>query len=111
MNIKSCKAKGRALCAFVRAKLLEWAPDLNPQDIEITTSSVTGRDIKLYGEARDTYPFAIECKKQEAVNVWKSYDQACSHAMVNEIPLLVINRNRSKVLVVIEIDDFMGLIR
>jgi len=42
------------------------------------------------------------------LNVWKSYDQAQNNCKGYE-PLLVIKRNRSKVLVVLDAEHFVRL--
>ena len=49
-----------------------------------------------------------ECKNQEAVNVWKAYEQAESNCKGYE-PLVVIKRNRSKPLVLVDAEHFVKL--
>ena len=34
-----------------------------------------GEDIILGKQSRQLFPFSVECKNQEAVNVWKAYEQ------------------------------------
>lgn len=117
MKTSSAKAKGRRLCQEIKELLHKWAPDLKPGDIEVTSSSVTGEDLKLSPAAREIYPFVCECKCQEALNVWKSLEQAESHlADRNQdygfyVPILFFRRNHSKTYVALEIENFMKLIR
>ena len=47
-------------------------------------------------------------KNQEAVNVWKAYEQAESNSKDYE-PLVVIKRNRSKPLVLVGAEHFVSL--
>jgi hypothetical protein len=59
-------------------------------------------------ESREQFPYSIECKNQEAVNVWKAYEQAESNCKGYE-PLVVIKRNRSKPLVLVDAEHFVTL--
>lgn len=111
MKTSSCKAKGRRLSQSVKDTLLSWAPDLHPDDIVVTPSGVNGPDVMLSPAAKSTYPFAIECKNTEAINVWKAFEQAKSHVTGDLTPLLVFSRNRSDVMVCLRFEDFLKLVR
>jgi hypothetical protein len=113
VKTSSCKAKGRRTCAHVRERLLFWAPDLKDGDIAVTPSGVTGVDVYLSPAAKCVYPFAIECKNQEALNIWSSLKQAQSHVKSESdgTPLLVFTRNREDVFVALKLEDFLRLIR
>ena len=67
-------------------------------------------DIIMGKQSRDRFPYSIECKNQERVNVWQSYDQAKTNCKGYE-PLLVIKRNRSKPLVVMDAEHFVSLFK
>jgi hypothetical protein len=115
MNIRSAKAKGRRLAQWVRDLFLKYKPDLHPDDIKVTSASVGGEDVQFSPAARAAYwDFAIECKNQERVNIWESYEQACEHARkckrTDAIPLLFISRNRTEPLAVIKAEDLLKLI-
>ena len=111
MKTQSAKAKGRRLAISVKEKLLQIATTLSPDDILITPSSVTGEDLKLSPKARQAFPFVIECKNQEKLNIWSALDQAANHAKgLSYIPVLVFSRNRSKVYIALEFDQFLNLI-
>jgi hypothetical protein len=58
--------------------------------------------------AREKFPMSIECKNQEKVNVWKSYDQAKANCGDYE-PVLFMKKNNSKPLVVVDAEYFVGL--
>ena len=70
-----------------------------------------GEDIILGAESRRKFPISVECKNQEAVNVWKSYKQAEENAPGGFEPILVIKRNRSKPLVLVDAEYFVSLFK
>jgi hypothetical protein len=65
-------------------------------------------DIIMGKQSRDKFPYSIECKNQERVNVWNAYDQASENCKGYE-PLVVIKKNRTKPLVVIDAEHFVKL--
>jgi hypothetical protein len=110
MKTASCKAKGRRACQEVVDLLYKYAPDLRPGDIRITSSSVCGEDIQLSPAALEIYPFKIECKNVEKLNIWKALEQAQSHNGEGT-PVLFFKRNRSDLYVAIRAEDFQKLTR
>lgn len=112
MTPSAAKNKGRRLCKEVRDLLLSRAPHLEAGDIEVTSSGATGRDLKLSPEALRTFPFAIECKNVEKIQIWESYEQACSHQKQKwEIPLLIFRRNGADPLVCLSLHEFLDFVR
>lgn len=110
MKTSSAKAKGRKCCQEVQKLLYYYAPVLSEGDIEITSSGATGEDIKLSPHARGFYPFAIECKNQESLNIWAAYEQAKEHADGKElVPIVFYKRNRSELMVTLKAEDFFKL--
>jgi hypothetical protein len=60
--------------------------------------------------ARQLFPYAVECKNQEKLDLWQAIEQAQINADLEKLmPLLVIKRARSKTYAVLEIHDFMKL--
>ena len=55
------------------------------------------------------FPFAVECKNQEKINIWSSIEQAEQNAG-KHIPLLVFKRNRSKKYAVLEFEKLLELL-
>ena len=108
MKPQSAKQKGRILQKWFRNLLIEIL-DLNPEDLESRPMGSQGEDIIIGSESRARFPYATECKNQEAVNVWKSYIQAQDNSGKYE-PLLVIKRNRSLPLVVVDAKHFVELV-
>jgi hypothetical protein len=113
MKTSSAKAKGRRLCQAVAEKLLTWAPDLKPDDIYVTPSGVTGEDLKLSPAAREIYPYAVECKNQESLNIWSALEQSRTHVKNPDVtPLVVFTRNREgREYVALELEHFLKLTR
>lgn len=107
MRPSSAKAKGRKLQQWFANKLVEIL-GLDPEDLESRPMGSQGEDIIMGKQSRNIFPYSIECKNQEAVNVWKAYEQAESNCGKYE-PLVVIKRNRSKPLVLIEAEYFIQL--
>ena len=109
MKTSSAKAKGRKLQQWFANVLVETL-GLDSEDLESRPMGSQGEDIILGKQSRDVFPFSIECKNQEAVNVWKAYEQASENCKGYE-PLVVIKRNRQKPLVVIDAEKFVQLIK
>ena len=107
MKTSSAKAKGRLLQKWF-ANLLVEELEVDPEDIESRPMGSQGEDIIMGRESREQFPYSIECKNQEAVNVWKAYEQAESNCKGYE-PLVVIKRNRSKPLVLVDAEHFVKL--
>tara|TARA_R110000803_G_scaffold121315_1_gene189428 strand:+ start:2056 stop:2481 length:426 start_codon:yes stop_codon:yes gene_type:complete len=108
MKPSSAKAKGRFLQKWFANLLIETL-NLNPLDIESRPMGSHGEDVIMGTESRAKFPLSIECKNQEAVNVWKSYLQAQTNAPEGFEPCLVIKRNRSKPLVVVDAEYFVEM--
>lgn len=107
MKTQSAKAKGRRLQQWMREILVEKLK-IHNEDIESRSMGASGEDLIMARAAREKFPYSIECKNQEAVNVWKSYEQAKANCKSYE-PLLVIKRNNSRPLVVIDAEYFVNL--
>ncbi len=107
MKTSSAKAKGRKLQQWMRNLLIEKL-EVHPEDIESRSMGAGGEDLIMARAAREKFPLSIECKNQEAINIWKSYEQACENSGKYE-PVVVIKRNKSKPLVVIDAEYFVSL--
>ena len=109
MKARSAKNKGKRLQNDVRDLILETFQQLEPDDVRSTTMGDSGEDILLSPAARKLFPFAVECKNQERLNIWESLEQAETNAG-QHIPLVVFKRNRSKTYISMEINDLMRLL-
>ena len=109
MKTQSAKAKGRKLQQQVRDVLIEEL-EIHPEDIESRSMGAGGEDLIMSRAARKKFPYSIECKNQERVNVWSAYSQAEENSGDYE-PLVIIKKNRAKTLCLIEFDSFVKLHR
>lgn len=109
MNIRSAKAKGRRCSEEVKNLLLRFGRFLFEDDIQVTPASVPGPDLHLSPMAQKSFPFAIECKNVEKINLWESLKQAENHAKtrMNQIPILFFKRNKSELYVALKAEDFI----
>ena len=96
MKPQSCKAKGRRLQQAVAAIIRAYM-DLPEPDAVSTSMGKPGMDIQLSSAARDKFPFAVECKNSEHLNIWKALEQAQMNAESENLkPLVVFTRNRDQ---------------
>ena len=109
MKTRSAKNKGKRLQNNVRDLILEKFTQLESDDVRSTTMGDSGEDILLSPAARKLFPFSVECKNQEKLNIWSSLEQAETNAGDHK-PLLVFKRTRSKTYVALEINDLLDLL-
>ena len=109
MKTQSAKQKGRKLQQWFRDLLIEEL-EVHPEDIESRSMGAGGEDLIMARAARAKFPYSIECKNHESVNVWKSYDQAKENSG-NYEPIVVLKRNKSKPLVLINAEHFVNLLK
>ena len=107
MKTSSAKAKGRRLQQWVRDQLIEQL-DVHPEDIESRSMGAGGEDLIMARSAREKFPYSIECKNQESLNIWKAYEQATENSG-NYEPIVFIKRNNQKPLVVVDAEYFVRL--
>ena len=107
MKTSSAKAKGRRLQQWFRDLLIEKL-EVHPEDIESRSMGAGGEDLIMARAAREKFPYSIECKNQESVNIWKSYEQAQENSG-NYEPIVVLKRNNTKPLVLIDANYFIKL--
>lgn len=110
MLTSSAKGKGRRLQQKVRDLILENFKDLEEDDVRSTSMGAGGEDVLLSPKARKHFPFSIECKNQEKLNIWQSLKQAESNSG-KHTPLLIFKRNHSKTYACLDVKDLMKLIK
>ena len=109
MKAQSAKAKGRRFQQEV-AKLIRDIFDLPEEDVVSRSMGASGSDIMLSQAAIDKFPFAVECKNVERLNVWQAFNQAEENSDERLAPMLVIARNRSRPLAVMDLQELLCLI-
>lgn len=108
MKTSSAKAKGRRLQQKVVAALREFYawPE---SDVRSIPMGAQGADVWLSSTARLDFPFAIECKNVEKINIWASWTQANANAKKEDLaPMLVFSRNNEETLVVLRLNDLLA---
>jgi len=109
MKTSSAKAKGRNLQKWVVSKLIEHL-QLDEEDLESRPMGSSGEDIIMGKLSRQRFPYSVECKNQEKVNVWSAYEQAESNCK-GYTPIVVMKKNNKKPLVVVDAEHFVTLHR
>ena len=117
MKPKSAKAKGRALQNLVRDKLRSIfvhttrMPRLEEDDIKSQTMGMSGEDIVLSPKAREMIPYCFECKNVERLQFWKTVEQVEANTKRDNIPAIVMKKNRKKPYVAIPLDHFITILK
>ena len=109
ISVASRKAKARRLQNDIAKRISQTTniPAQKDGDIEPRPMGQTGRDVILRGEAKKKFIFhGIECKNQEALNIWQALAQAEEHGGK---PIVFFKRNRSETYVAMKADDFFEL--
>lgn len=109
MKPQSAKAKGRNLQKWFVEKLVEFLK-LDEEDLESRPMGSQGEDIIMGKQSREVFPYSIECKNQEKLNVWDAYEQAESNCK-GYTPIVVMKKNNKKPLVVVDAEHFVTLHR
>jgi len=107
MKTQSAKAKGRRLQQWVRDQLIEELK-VHPEDIESRSMGAGGEDLIMARAAREKFPYSIECKNVEKLNVWDAYEQAKQNSGDYE-PIVVMKKNGKKPVVVVDAEYFVRL--
>ena len=109
MKTQSRKAKGRRLQQKFMQLLIEKL-DIDPEDIESRSMGAGGEDLIMSKAARDKFPYSIECKNQERLNIWQAWEQANNNKGIYE-PMLVIKKNGTSPLVVLNAENFLEYVK
>ena len=109
MKPRSAKNKGKRQQNKIRDLILEKFDSLEKVDVRSITMGDSGEDILLSPAARRLFPFSVECKNQEKLNIWSSIEQAEENSG-NHAPLVIFKRNRTKTYAVLEFDKLLELL-
>ena len=107
MKPQSAKAKGRRLQQWFRDLLIEKL-NIHPEDIESRSMGAGGEDLIMARAAREKFPYSVECKNQEKIHLWESYNQAQQNSKNHE-PVVILKRNNSKPLILVDAEYFVKL--
>ena len=109
MKTSSAKAKGRRLQQKFMELLIEKLK-IDPEDIESRSMGAGGEDLIMSRAARHKFPYSVECKNQERLNIWQAWEQANGNKGIYE-PLVVIKKNGVRPLVVLDAENFLDMIK
>jgi hypothetical protein len=110
MKPRSAKHKASRFQQAVRKVLLEQFPHLEADAVKVVFRSEPGTDITLSSAARSVFPYSVECKNVERLNIWSALSQAQNNTNEGTTPLLVFSRNRAEPYVAMKLTDFMKLL-
>ena len=110
MKTASAKAKGQRASKELRDLILQFFPELSPDDVHVVPAGVNGEDLWLSPKARRLLPYSFEVKNQERLNIHKSLEQAEGNTPSGSKPVLAFKKNRTPMYVAVQIQVFLGLI-
>ena len=110
MNTHSRKAKGKRLQKKI-AKDIQTLLNLNEMDVQSRPMGEKGTDIMFSPLAQLNFPYDIECKKQETINIWDCITQTEHNVQHGNQPLLIIKKNHTEPYAVIRWDHFLKLVK
>ena len=110
MRPQCAKAKGRRLQQEVAASIRRAFPHLGETDVASVAMGRAGEDIVLSPAAESVFPYSVECKCVERLNVWSALAQASRNASEEKTPILAIRRNRQEAHAVVPWDHFVALV-
>jgi hypothetical protein len=111
MKPRSVKAKGRNAQNLIKEIILNTFKEFEPDDVKPALMSESGTDIKLSPFARKVFPYSVESKCVEKLNIWDALGQAEKNTIENTEAILFFKRNRSKMYVAMSAEHFMQLAR
>jgi len=111
IKTRSRKGKGSALQKLVCEKIsamtgIPWGSS-DEHLIRSREMGQHGVDVILVGEARNKFPFSIECKNTETFQLYKTIEQAVANVKDGDYWLVVHKKNGSKPIVVLDLDTFL----
>jgi hypothetical protein len=83
---------------------------LPPDDMIVKATSQGGCDVHKSPLAQQYFPFSIEVKNQEALNIWASLKQAEANATESRPPVLFFTRAHAPMYVALRLDHFLDLL-
>ena len=110
MRTQSAKAKGRRLQQWFRDLLIDKLR-IHKEDIESRSMGAGGEDLIMARAARQKFPYSIECKNQEKLNIWKALEQSRNDCIgSHKEPLVVFTKNFEKDYLACELETFVQLL-
>lgn len=108
MKPRSAKNKGRQGQNEVRDLLIKTL-GLNPDNIKTAIMGEQGADLKLFGDEKQLFPFDIEVKRLEAINIYAALEQADHHG--DQEPIVFHRKNRTEWQITMNAEAFLNIYR
>jgi hypothetical protein len=115
---QSAKAKGRRLQQEVRDAVLATFPSLEPDDVRSTSMGASGADLLLSPAARRVFPYFVECKNVESLNIHKALSQAVRGYLAHfdktgqqVFPMVVFRKNATPACGAVPFDHYLDLLK
>ena len=109
MKTQSAKNKGRILQQRIVKDIKLAFPHLSENDVRSTSMGCAGEDVILSPLAKQAFPYSIEAKNQERVNVWQAIKQCETNCKTNEVPAVVLKRNQCEPHVILPWTHFLEM--
>lgn len=107
----AAKAKGRrAVDEVIDLIYKRFFHIIDKEDVMRPAGSQPGEDVWLSPEARKYFPFSVEVKWHENLNIWAALKQAEKNAG-DHIPLVFFRRSHTKMYVTLPAEDFLRIIK
>ena len=88
--------------------LLDASVNLEPDDIRSNPMGAHGEDLLFSPLARQTYPFSVECKNVEKLNMWAAIEQAEEYGKYP--PMVIFAKNGKEPMVALPLDKLLEII-
>jgi len=111
ISIKSRKAKGRKLQQWCAGWIstITGIPHGKDKDIQSREMGQSGVDVKLYGEARELFPFACEAKNSETWSIPAWIKQAKENQADGTHWLLICKKNHHEEIAILDARTFFRI--
>lgn len=109
MRVQSAKNKGRKLQQQVCLDILGHFECLVGGDVRSTSMGANGEDILLSPLGRRVFPYDVECKNCERLNIWSAIDQSERNANTPGSGLVIFKKNRRDAYVALPWSVFLSL--
>lgn len=107
MKPSSAKAKGRRFQQECRDAFLKTAGDrLEADDIRSNPMGALGEDLLFSPAARRIFPYSVECKNVEKLNIWDAIKQCNANKGPHEA-LVIFKKNGEEPYVALKLETFL----
>jgi len=92
---------------WIANEILNRFTGLDPDDVTSRSMGCGGEDVLLSPKARGKFPFSIEAKNTERLNLHRAYSQCIDNSKDLHEPLLIVKKNHTRPLAVVDAEWFI----